>query len=190
MPQGPTGDSSAPNRQELFAPFGQVLRTLTDNGADSVRYEVDAARRVQISRLAMTVFGMWDVFVVAEGYDLSRRAPSEPSVSLYGDGMLSYELTNTIWSWNRLEQRRHHDSDDLDVEIARSLVRFLDLAIGIEYYSDARKRCEEAIANLLVVFPDLYDVMCDEAAGRAFGDGLVGSLEEMRRWSDDVAGRS
>ncbi|MBK8334527.1 MAG: hypothetical protein KAY11_03235 [Ilumatobacteraceae bacterium] len=189
MPKGPTGGTTAPQRQELFAPFGQVLRTLAGTGADSVRYEVDSARRVQISRLAMTVFGMWDVIVGAEGYDLSRSAPSEPSVSLYDDGMLSYQLTNTIWSWNRLEQRRHHDHDDLDVEIARSLVRFLDVAIGIKYYSDARKRCEEAIANLLAVFPDLYDVMCDEASGRAFGDGLIGSLEETRRWSDGVAGR-
>ena len=124
MPKGPTGGTTAPQRQELFAPFGRVLRTLAGTGADSVRYEVDSARRVQISRLAMTVFGMWDVIVGAEGYDLSRSAPSEPSVSLYDDGMLSYQLTNTIWSWNRLEQRRHHDHDDLDVEIARSLVRF------------------------------------------------------------------
>jgi hypothetical protein len=127
MPKGPTGGTTAPQRQELFAPFGQVLRTLAGTGADSVRYEVDSARRVQISRLAMTVFGMWDVIVGAEGYDLSRSAPSEPSVSLYDDG-ISRTNNETIWSWNRLGSAATTMTDG---GIARSLVRFLDVAIGI-----------------------------------------------------------
>ena len=190
MSEDPTGGRTGSQPKELFSPFRHVLRMLVGSGQDSDLEEVDAAHRVQISRLAMTVFGMWDVIVVAEGYDLSRRAPSEPSVSLYADGMLSYELTNTIWRWNRLEERRNGNHDDLDVEIARSLVRFLDLAIGIDYYSDARKRSEEAIGNLLVVFPDLYDVMCDEASRRAFAGGLIESLEDMRSRSNSVAGRS
>jgi hypothetical protein len=183
--------------KQLFQPLRDAFEALWPLGASDGQdvMTLDVGRRRATCRLAITAIGYWEAIALSAGIDLSQPGPGRSDdserrqhhgVSLYSDGMFTYHLLDSITAWNGLEHSTSDRPDDLDVELARALIRFLDLAGGVDWYTDVRKRSEEAVGNTLVAMPQLLNEMLLESDHRAFFDELESSIRGMAARADSI----
>jgi hypothetical protein len=162
-----------------FLPMSAYLWKLLRFKDDGEPQFVHQWQRRRLAQTLVTAVGLWYCLLEMSGLNLRARVDrSSLDCSLYADHMVMYHLCDSIRMWNRLDGHRLHDEYDIDV--ARALVRFLDLAIAMEYGADIFKRSLEAAANLLETFPMLWETMIDEAGHCACSDGLIATLGRVR----------
>jgi hypothetical protein len=169
--------------QTAFLPISESLWNVLKDDGDSDHQYVHPWQRRRLAQMLVTSVGLWYCLLELGGLNLRARIDrSSHFCSLYADHMVMYHLCDSIWTWNRLEESRLHD--EYDIDIARALVRFLDLAIALEYGADIFKRAREATGNILASFPELWETMIDEAGYCACSDGLMDTLQGARSDAD------
>lgn len=162
-----------------FLPIRQSLSQLLPDASDGDIQSVRNWQRRRVAHLLVTSVGLWSCMLEMQGVNLRARIDRSSSFqSLYADDMVMYDLCDSIWTWSKLDG--HRSLDEYDIAVARALTQFLDFAVAMEYGADIFKRTMEAIANLLVVYPELWDTMIDEAGYCACSDGLMDALSGAR----------